>query len=92
MTPIDRNASRAEHPQPHFFTITVNGTPVSIAGPKTTGRAIKEAAIAAGVPIQLDFILSEELPNRKTRLIRDDDEVSIHEGSSFVALANDDNS
>ena len=80
------------HPHPHVFTITVNGRPVSIAGPKTTGRAIKEATIAAGVPIQLDFILSEELPNRKTRLVRDDVEVSIHEGSAFVALANDDNS
>lgn len=92
MTAIDRNTTHGEHPQPHVFAITVNGMPVSIIGPKTTGRAVKEAAIAAGVPIQLDFILSEELPNRKTRLVRDDDEVSIHEGSEFVALANDDNS
>jgi hypothetical protein len=80
------------HPQPHLFTITVNGSPVAIAGPKTTGLLIKEAAITAGAPIQLDFILSEEFPNRKTQLVRDDQEVSIHEGSAFVALRNDDNS
>jgi hypothetical protein len=95
MTALDASQDANEpkdHPQPHLFTITVNGKPVSIAGPKTTGRLIKEAAIVAGLPIQLDFILSEELPNRKTRLVRDDDKVSIHEGSAFVALANDDNS
>lgn len=80
------------HLQPHMFSITVNGMAVAIAGPKTTGLLIKKAAIAAGVPIQLDFILSEELPNRKTRLVRDGDEVSLHEGSAFVALQNDDNS
>lgn len=80
------------HPHPHLFSITVNGLAVPIAGPKTTGLQIKQAALAAGVPIQLDFILSEELANRKTRLVRDGDEVSVHEGSAFVALENDDNS
>jgi hypothetical protein len=80
------------HPQPHLFSITVNGMPVSIAGPKTTGHLIKEAAMAAGVPIQPDFILSEELANRRTRPVRDDEEVSLHEGAAFVALHNDDNS
>lgn len=80
------------HPHPHLFSITVNGLAVAIAGPKTTGLQIKQAAIAAGVPIQLDFILSEELANRKTRLVRDGDEVSLHERSAFVALENDDNS
>lgn len=88
MPEISTNA----HPQPHMFSITVNGVVVVIAGPKTTGLLIKQAAIAAGVPIQLDFILSEELPNRKTHLVRDADEVSVHEGSTFVALENDDNS
>jgi hypothetical protein len=92
MTTLDHTTGGPSHPQPHLFAITVNTKPVSLAGPKTTGRAIKEAAIAAGVPIQLGFILSEELANRKTRLVRDDDEVSLHEGSAFVALENDDNS
>ena len=92
MSTIDSTATFAEHPQPHHFKITVNGTRVSIAGPKTTGRLVKEAAIGAGVPIELDFILSEELQNRKTRLVRDDQEISIHEGLAFVALADDDSS
>jgi len=89
---FDTSKTAKEHPQLHLFTITMNGSPVSLSGPKTTGRLIKKAAIDAGVPIQLDFILSEELPNRKTRLVRDDEEVSIHEGSAFIALQNDDNS
>src|SRR4051794_24182342 len=68
MTASETSKATVQHPQPHLFTITVNGSPVSVAGPKTTGRQIKQAAIDGGVPIQLDFILSEELPNRKTRL------------------------
>jgi hypothetical protein len=81
-----------DHPQPHLFTVTVNRLPVSIAGPKTNGLAVKEAAIAQGVPIQRDFILSLELPNGNTRLVRDTDEVSLNENMKFVAVANDDNS
>ena len=92
MTASETSKATVQHPQPHLFTITVNGSSISIAGPKTTGRQIKHAAIEAGVPIQIDFILSEELPNRKTRLVRDDEEVSIHEREAFVALENDDNS
>jgi len=92
MTTFETSETPKHHPQPHLFTVTVNGSHVSLSGPKTTGRLIKQAAIDAGVPIQLDFILSEELANRKTRLVRDDEEVSIHEGSAFVALQNDDNS
>jgi hypothetical protein len=92
MSDFDSTATLAEHPRPHLFTITVNGKRVSIAGPETTGRLIKEAAIGAGVPIELDFILSEELPHRKTRLVRDGQEISIHEGLAFVALADDDSS
>ena len=79
-------ATTKDHPQPHLFTITVNQLPVSIAGPKTTGLAVKEAALAQGVPIQLDFILSLELPNGRTRLVRDDDEVSLNENTMSILV------
>ncbi len=82
----------ASAPQTHPVEITVNGRPVTVAGPRTTGLAIKEAAIAQGVPIQLDFILNEEIGPKKTRLVRDGDEVTIHPHSKFVAIPNDDNS
>ena len=57
-----------------------------------TGLEIKQAAIAQGVPIQLDFVLSEELPNGRTHVVRDHDVVTVNKHSRFVAIPNDDNS
>ena len=76
----------------HIVTITVNEHPVTIAGPKTTGLEIKQAAISQGVKIEIGFILSEELPNRRTRIVGDNDAVTINKNSRFVAVAPDDNS
>lgn len=76
----------------HLVTITVNEKPVEITGPKATGLDIKQAAIAQGVNIQVSFVLSEELPNRKTRIVGDNDEVTVNKNSRFVAVAPDDNS
>ena len=90
--PKKHQPSPAPGPQTHPVEITVNTRPVALAGPRTTGLAIKEAAIAQGVPIHLDFILSEEIGPKKTRLVRDGDEVTIHPHSKFVAIPNDDNS
>ena len=53
---------------------------------------IKEAAISQGVQIDLSFVLSEELPNRKTRIIGDKEETVVRPGARFVAVAPDDNS
>ena len=75
-----------------LVTIVVNEVPVEIEGPKTTGLRIKEEAIAQGLEIQLDFVLSEELPNGRTQIIGDCDEVTINKNSRFVAIPNDDNS
>ena len=75
----------------HLVTITVNEKAVEIEGPKATGREIKQAAIAQGVPIQADFVLSEE-PNHKTKIIGDTDVVTVTKESRFVAVAPDDNS
>ncbi|MCX6071143.1 MAG: multiubiquitin domain-containing protein [Chloroflexi bacterium] len=76
----------------HVVTITVNEQPVKITGPKATGRQIKQAAIDQEVKIELSFVLSEEMPNRRTQIVGDNDEVTVHPGSKFVAVAPDDNS
>lgn len=77
---------------PHLTEILVNEHKVMIAGPKATGLAIKQAAIDAGVRIQLDFVLSEEHPNGRSTPVPDDVEVTVHPGARFTALPHDDNS
>jgi hypothetical protein len=81
-----------EDKKQHLVEITVNGKTVRIRGPKTTGLAIKQTAIAQGVSIQLDFVLSEEIGERRTKVIGDKDDVTVHPHSKFIAVAPDDNS
>lgn len=73
-------------------TITVNDQPVVLQTHRVTGRQIKDAAIAQGVKIQPDFVLTEELPGDKSRVIRDDEVIEVHKGSEFTAVTPDDNS
>jgi hypothetical protein len=85
VTPADE-----EH-APRTVVIHVNERPVTVPH-RVTGLGIKQAAIAQGLPIQLDFVLSQELNDRRTKIIGDADEVSVSEHSRFVAVAPDDNS
>lgn len=71
--------------------IRVNDMPVT-APHQVTGLQIKEAAIAAHVPIQLDFVLSLEQGHGKTKIVTDSESITVHDGSEFVAVAPDDNS
>ena len=73
-------------------TIQVNGKPVEIHQPVLTGLEIKKAAIAAGLPIQLDFVLSWERPDGRLKIVKDADEGHWRENGSFIAVAPDDNS
>ncbi len=72
--------------------VSVNGRPVTLTKGKLTGLEIKQAAIAQGVPIELSFVLQQELPNGKGRVIGDQDAVEVHPHERFTAIANDDNS
>ncbi len=72
--------------------IQVNGKQVRMNERHATGLQIKEAAIAQGVNIALDFVLSEELGNHHARVVRDDETVTLHPHQEFVATAPDDNS
>ncbi|MEU1917245.1 multiubiquitin domain-containing protein [Streptomyces massasporeus] len=76
----------------HSVTITVNNKAVEVIGPRVTGFQIKEAAIAQGVQIEVDFQLSQELPSGETRIIGDADVVAVNKNSVFTAVAGDDNS
>jgi len=76
----------------HLIRISVNNRPVEVLGPRTTGATIKDAAIAAGLPIKPDFVLIEERPNGDDKTIGDDDPVTVNEHSKFTAVAPDDNS
>jgi len=75
-----------------LVTITVNGKSVMVDGPRITGAEIKAAAIAQGVQIESDFVLSEELANGEMQVIGNNDTVTVNKNSSFVAVAPDDNS
>lgn len=79
-------------PQKREVTIQVNSMPVTMSDRRVTGLQIKEAAIAQGVPIGLDFVLSEEINANRTRIVRDDEVITITNKSVLDAVAGDDNS
>lgn len=74
------------------ITVLVNEKPVTFEKEKQTGLSIKQAAIAQGVQIQTDFVLSIERGGGKTELIGDGDVVKVRDGDRFLAIPNDDNS
>lgn len=71
--------------------ITVNGDFV-VVDKKVTGGQIKAAAIASGVAIAADFVLSEVRPNGEQRIVPDDKDVVVKDGDEFWAIPGDDNS
>jgi hypothetical protein len=90
--PLESGAADQAITQEHLVEIHVNNRAVEVLGPKTTGAAIKAAAINAGLPIKPDFVLIEERPNGDGETIGDDDPVTVNPQSKFIAVAPDDNS
>lgn len=88
----ERSDSESTRGNARSVHITVNRQVVVLPGHKATGAQIKAAAIAAGVPIQPDFVLSEVRPNGEQRIIPDDREISLKDGDEFWAIPGDDNS
>jgi hypothetical protein len=81
-----------DHGHDQKITIFVNEKPVTLDELKQTGMSIKRAAIAQGVQIQPDFVLSVERGGGKTDLIGDNQPVQVHKSERFLAIPNDDNS
>lgn len=71
--------------------IKLNEHRVTVEGPKTTGLAVKEAGAKAGL-IEIDFVLSLELPGGRTKIVGDTDVLVLDGDECFVAVAPDDNS
>jgi len=76
----------------HPVTVTVNERAVALPDNHVTGLEVKQAAIAQGVPIQLDFVLSEELGERRARIVGDAETITVSDHSRFLAIPPDDNS
>lgn len=79
-------------PKPKPTTIHVNEQPVHMPDDHATGLAIKQRAIDAGVKIEIDFVLVEELKDGRTKNIGNDDEIKLKDSSRFLANDGDDNS
>lgn len=73
-------------------TVLVNCKSVVLNEHRVTGLEIKQAAIAQGVEIELDFILVEEGRKGDDRIIGNDDSITVTKRSEFTANAGDDNS
>ena len=79
-------------PQEREVEIFVNRKPVRMTRGKHTGSEIKQAAIAAGINIKPDFVLSLVLGPGETRIIGDNEPVPVKKGQRYTAVADDDNS
>ena len=72
--------------------VLVNGQKVLLDESEATGAEIKAAAIADGVPILPDFVLSEVLPSGKQKIVPDDKKIHLKDSDEFWAIPGDDNS
>ncbi|WP_310963884.1 multiubiquitin domain-containing protein [Nocardioides terrisoli] len=79
-------------PSTAAIRIIVNGQAIVMTSKHVTGAEIKAAAIAVGVPIQADFVLSEVRPSGEQKIVPDDHQVSLKDGDEFWAIPGDDNS
>jgi hypothetical protein len=86
-----RKEDQASKDKDRSNIIEVNNKPVRLEDKHVTGLEIKEAAIAQGVEIELDFILVEETKHG-SRNIGDHEEITVKKDSTFTANASDDNS
>jgi Multiubiquitin len=74
-------------------TVTVNNKPVVLDEHRVTGLEVKEAAIAQGVEIQLDFhLVLEAEDGHPAREIPDDETITVTKESVFTANDGDDDS
>jgi hypothetical protein len=72
--------------------VTVNELPVVLHERHMTSAEIKAAAIAQQVPIQQSFQLILRRPGHASKVIGDNERVTIVEGETFRAIPADDNS
>ncbi len=86
------DAAQDDRSLQHDVVVHVNERPVVLPRATVTGLEIKEAAIDQGLPIQLDFILVEELGGGRTRIVDNGDVIHVTPETRFLANDGDDNS
>lgn len=77
--------------QGRLVTITINSAAVSLPQGRYSGLLLKQAAIAQGVHLALDFVLSVQRGDHY-EMVGDADTLQIHPHMDFVAVTGDDNS
>src|SRR5271156_2618272 len=70
-----------------LVTVLVNEVPVKLFGHSETGRQIKIAAIEQGVPIEVEFVLEEKMPDGNYRIVTNDESVTLRNELQFRAHA-----
>lgn len=74
-------------------TVRVNRKPVTLESHRVTGLQIKQAAIAQGVQIEEDFLLTlEAFEGQPARTIGDNEVITVTNHSVFTANDGDDDS
>ncbi|HMO00371.1 MAG TPA: multiubiquitin domain-containing protein [Miltoncostaeaceae bacterium] len=74
-------------------TVRVNTKPVWLAAHRVAGLEVKQAAIAQGVEIEEDFLLTLEAHGgRPARTVDDDEVITVTRHSVFTANDGDDDS
>lgn len=81
-----------DHKPPKTIEIKVNGKPVTVPDKEVTGLQIKQAAMAQGLNIQLDFLVFHDLSNGQQVAVKDDELIKVHHHERFDVLCNDDHS
>lgn len=88
---MEPTSSTENHPDLRMITVQVNRQNVHLSQHKVTGHEIKEAAIQQGVHIQMSFVLFR-IEGAHQHLVKDGDEITVHDGEEFRCVAPDDNS
>jgi hypothetical protein len=82
--------SLAHHkPVTKHVAVLINGAKVTLPEKEITGASIIEAGIAAGLPIQTDFVLYARREGEYTK-IEPGETITVHTNEKFRAVAPDD--
>ncbi len=90
--PVEPTSSKDNEDKAKDVVVTVNTRPVPLPDRSVTGMQIKQAAIAAGLPIDAGFVLLVDEDDGRDRVVGDDEVIKVNKKSTFTAIAPDDNS
>ena len=92
LQPASSKGNKDKDDKAKDVVVTVNTRPVPLPDRSVTGLQIKQAAIAAGLPIDVGFVLLIDEHDGRDRVVGDDEAIKVNKNSTFTAIAPDDNS